>query len=377
MTFRELGLFRGTEQYDHFRRLDDFFQTAPMPAAVHPCHLKVGEPFALPVNFDVLGVSRSSEALLEETHTSSLVVLKDGAMVFEDYWLTGGVDIPWISWSMSKSMISCLVGIAIDEGLIASALEPITDYVPELLGSAYDNVPIRDVLEMSSGVDWVEEYSSSGKTFDGFLDAMKKGGSFLRELQSTKSEYSPGTVCRYSSADTQALGCLLHSCTGESIASYMTSRLVEPLGFEAPGFWISDDQGVEMALGGVNMIARDYAKFGELYRLGGNWNARQIVSASWVEASIAPRAPHQDFGRVFVGNDITPFGYGLQWWVAPGDEGEFAAVGIYNQFIYVNRSRGVVIVKLSANPRFGLSKEDKDNRELETFCFFRAVASAL
>lgn len=377
MTFQDLGLLEGAEQYDHFRRLNDFFSSASMPASSTPYFFPEGETYALPEEFDMLGNTSSTAKLLEETRTSSLVVLKDGRLVFENYWLTGAVDVPWMSWSMSKSMISYLLGVAVKEGLISSILDPITEYVPSLLGSAYDNVPIRDVLEMSSGVRWLEDYSNYEESFGSFLNAMTPGGSFIKELQATTSQYRPGTVCRYSSADTQALGSLLQACTGESIARYMTSRLIEPLGFESPSYWITDSEGLEMALGGVNIIARDYAKFGELYRLGGNWHGRQLIPRDWVESSIRPRADYQQCGRVLLGDDVLPFGYGLQWWIAPGDEGEFAAVGIYNQFIYVNPTRGVVIVKLSANPRFGLSRDESDNRELETFFFFKAVASSL
>jgi hypothetical protein len=122
------------------------------------------------------------------------------------------------------------------------------------------------------------------------------------------------------------------------------------------------------------LTARDYARIGEIYRNGGRVDDQQVVSAVWVLASITASAPHLESGRVVVGGHTSYEGYGYQWWLPPGDRGEFDAVGVYNQFVYVDPTAAVTIVKLSANHTYGTTEEEPENRELETTEFLRAVA---
>jgi CubicO group peptidase (beta-lactamase class C family) len=157
----------------------------------------------------------------------------------------------------------------------------------------------------------------------------------------------------------------------------MKEKLVDPLGMEATGYWLLDGAGMELALGGLNLTARDFAKIGELYRNKGQWNGQQIVSKNWVDISVKSSEDHLQAGRVIVGGHIFPFGYGYQWWVPEGDIGEFAAIGVYNQFIFVDPSRGAVIVKLSANRAYGTSPDEGINRERETVEFLRTLAKKL
>jgi CubicO group peptidase (beta-lactamase class C family) len=152
----------------------------------------------------------------------------------------------------------------------------------------------------------------------------------------------------------------------------MQEKLWHPLGMESSGHWLLDGAGVEMAYACLNATARDYAKIGELYRQRGAWQGRQIVPAEWVRASVTPDAPHLAPG------EVDPlFGYGYQWWVIDGGEGEFAAIGVYNQFVYVNETRGVTIVKLSASRNYGSSDDEASYREHETVALFRAMAAGL
>ena len=196
-------------------------------------------------------------------------------------------------------------------------------------------------------------------------------------IENMKCEREPGTLCHYNSGDTQALGMLLVRATGHSITAYMQEKLCEPLGMESEGYWLLDCEGMELAAGGVNLIARDFARLGELYRNKGVWNGKQIVPANWVTDSVTPDAPHLMPGQVIVGGHVFPFGYGYQWWIPEGDRGEFAAIGVYNQFVYVDPSRNVVIVKLSANRAYGTSPDESTNREAETMEFLRAIATSL
>jgi CubicO group peptidase (beta-lactamase class C family) len=372
-----LNLYVGEPQHENFPHMDDLFPTRHMPASDLPFQFPEGAPIALPEEFQFAGQVQSTPRFIEDTDTSALLVLKDGVIRFEQYFLTGGRDVRWISWSTAKSFVSALIGIAIDEGLIGSVDEAITKYVPELSDSAYDGVRIKDVLQMSSGARWNEDYSDPKSDIHRLGSAMAGERSLAEFVSQIEQETEPGTFCQYNSADTQALGMLLTAATGRSISDYMQEKLGQPLGMESPGYWIIDSAGMEMALGGLNLTARDFAKIGELYRNHGVWGGKQIVPQDWVAASVHSDAAHLEPGKVIVGGHVFPFGYGYQWWIPKGEIGEFSAIGVYNQFVYIDPSRGVVIVKLSANRKYGTTPDEAENREEETMEFIRATARQL
>ena len=371
-----LNLYSGEPQHEAFSRMKDLLSSTRMKPSTKPFHFPEDDQMALPEGYQFENAMKSTGAFLEETDTSALFVLKDSRVRFEEYWLTGGRDVQWISWSVAKSFVSAMIGIAVDEGWIESLESPITQYATELEGSAYDGVSIRNVLQMSSGAQWNEDYSDPRSDVNR-LGAVMAGGSSLAEfVAQIERATEPGTVCQYNSADTQALGMLLVGATGRSISSYMQEKICEPLGMEAEGYWIVDSAGMEMVLGGLNLTARDFARIGELYRNKGMWQGRQIVSPAWVEASILPDAPHLQVGQVIVGGHVFPFGYGYQWWIPETTCGEFSAIGVYNQFVYVDPSRSVVIVKLSANRSYGTTTNESENQEMETMELLRAIARA-
>ena len=372
-----LGLFTGIPQYENFCRLKDIMNAREMAAAKRPHQFRDGGRMVLPAEYEFEGQRRGLANLIEDTHTSALFVLRDGKVRFEQYWLTGGPNVHWISFSVAKSFVSALVGIAVSEGFISSIEEPITKYLPILVGSAYEGVRIKDVLQMSSGARWNEDYSDPTSEIFKMRAAMLPGGSLDEFLKGVVSEMKPGTMSRYASADTQVLGLLVTETTGRSLSEYMQQKLCEPLGMESPGYWLLDGRGREMAYAGLNLTARDFAKIGELYRNNGVWEGRQVVPAEWVAASTKADAPHLAPGRPVVGDHTMPMGYGYQWWLPDGDRGEFSGIGIYNQFVYVDPSRRVVIVKLSANPLFGTSGGEKTQRDIENIQALRAIARSL
>ena len=369
-----LRLYQGQPMHENFPRMEEIYPTSVMAPSSKPYTFPSGKAVKMPESFEFEGKTRSSETFLKETDTSALLVMKDGAICLEQYWLTGGPNVHWMSFSVAKSFVSALIGIAIEEGAIGSIEEPITQYVPSLAGSAYDGVRIKDVLQMSSGARWNEDYSDPDADIHGYSAVVAGRGSFDEFIAGMQPERKPGTFCQYNSGDTQALGMLLARATGRTISDYMQEKLCEPLGMESEGYWLLDCEGMELAAGGVNLIARDFAKLGELYRNIGIWHGKQIVPAEWVEASVNPDAGHLRPGEVIVGGHVFPFGYGYQWWIPEGDCGEYAAIGVYNQFVYVNPSRGVVIVKLSANRTYGTTPHESENQEGETMAFLRAVA---
>jgi CubicO group peptidase (beta-lactamase class C family) len=372
--FDQLALFSGAPQHQNFGRFKDMAPTSAMAASQKPFAFPIGKTIDLPKHYSFEGHTKSVEDFFTETDTTALLVLKDGQLVMERYALTGGPDVHWISWSVSKSFVSALVGIALHEGHIRSIEDPISDYIPVPKGSAYHGVSIQNVLQMSSGARWNEDYSDP--SCDVFRLAAAMGGAMSLEefVAGMATESPPGTVCRYNSGETQALGMLLAYATKRTLSDYMQEKLFEPLGMNAAGYWLVDKTGKEMAFAGLNLIARDFIKIGELYRNDGVWNGQQVVPSAWVKASITADAPHLAPGKPWLSDHTLPFGYGYQWWLPAGQNGEFTALGIYNQVVYGDRSKGVVIYKQSANRTYGTSKDEATNREIETIEFVRAIA---
>ena len=367
------SLFTGAEQIENFNSMHEMFPVNVLPPAPQSLQFEPGVAAPLPTSFMYRGAEVQTSEFITRTDSGALLVLKDGKITFEQYWQTGGRDQTWLSMSVAKSFISALVGIAVDQGLIGDITEPVTDYVPELAGSAYDNVRIKDILQMSSGASWNEDYGDPESDINRFGRVFALGGSMNDFAATLVPDLPPGTYNRYNSTDTQVLGMLLTKVTGRSVNDYMIEMLWHPMGAENVGYWLTDAEGMEMAFGGLNITARDYAKLGEMYRMGGAFNGQQIVPADWVQASITPDAPH-----LMPGDNPQsdwPIGYGQQWWIPEGDVGEFMAIGVYNQFIYVAPESNTVIVKLSANSAYGTPDDPDASSEFESLELFRAIAA--
>jgi len=364
------SLFTGEEQYQNLNRVYEIFPTSKLSHSSKPLVFKKGAPLELPSNFIFEDKVVKVDEYLSRTDTSALLILKDGKISYENYWLTGGKNVQWISMSVAKSFISALIGIAIDQGHIKSLEDKVTDYVPQLKNSAYDNVRIKDILQMSSGASWNEDYSDPNSDINRSSKIFAIGGSLDEFSASLKKELKPGSYNRYNSTDTQVLGMLLREATRTSVTKYMQEMLWHPMGAQDSGYWILDSKNMEMAYAGFNATARDYAKLGELYRLGGKINGKQIIPSDWIKASVKPDAPHLMPGD----NPLSdfPLGYGYQWWV-PDLSGDFSAIGVYNQFIYVSPKSNMVIVKLSANSIYGTSEALSTLSELEAIEFFKAI----
>jgi CubicO group peptidase (beta-lactamase class C family) len=374
----DLDLFSGAPQIDHFGRMADLVGTRGMAPSRRPRPWPEGPRVDLPTTFTFGGSEQSVAQFLDETETSALLVLQDGRVVQERYFRTGGPDVPWLSMSVAKSFVATLVGIAVADGLVRDVEDPLSDYVPVAPGSAYDGVPIRSVLQMSSGAAWNEDYS------DPEADALRLarvtsgvGGNLDTLVATLAKERDPDVLCRYNSCDTQALAALVRHATGRTLADYMQEELCEPLGFQSPGAWVVDPSGVEMGYAGLNLVARDFARLGELYRNHGTVDGVQVLPAAWVAAATTASRPHLEAGRVVVGGGTTPEGYGYQWWLPPGEREEWMAAGVYNQYVYVDPANAVTVVKLSANRRYGTADSESAHREGQSLELLRAVARSV
>ncbi len=305
----------------------------------------------LPPFFYFNGKKYKTKEYLKKTWTTGFLVLYDGKIFFEKYYLGNDEKSKVISWSVAKSILSALFGIAYHDGLIQNLKDPVTKYVPYLKGSGYENVSIKNVLQMSSGVRFNEDYGDFYSDINKMGRALALNTSIDEFVRSLQPERKPGTVNHYVSMDTQVLGMILREVTGKTISQYMTQKLWQRIGTEENAYWLLDNEGMELVFGGLNAVLRDYARFGLLYMNQGKWNGQQIVPQKWVVDSVTPDAPHLMPGRKEKGQAYV-YGYGYQWWIPADSDGDFLALGVYNQNIWVSPKHKVVIVKSSAYPQY-------------------------
>ncbi|SIO31754.1 serine hydrolase domain-containing protein [Vannielia litorea] len=330
------ALFKPDRIVWNFTHMSELFHSVELPIgpneAVQP--ILEAEPVALP---------EGSDALIAARRITGVVVLSEGQVTHESYHEGTGPDDLRISWSVSKSYVSALLGIVLDAGEIESLDDPVTRYAPELAGSAYEGASIRDVLLMSSGVAFDEDYFDFWSDINRMGRIMALGGSldaFTAGLD--RRAGAPGEAWRYVSMDTHVLGMVMRGATGQDMATLMAERLLAPMGLEGRPLLLTDARGQGFVLGGLNMMLRDYALFGLMYLQDGRLGEWRIVPYDWVRESTVPQAATAP-GKLR---------YGYHWWVPKTGEGEFLAVGIYGQYIYVNRPAQVVVAVSAADPGF-------------------------
>lgn len=301
---------------------------------------------------------------ITDRSVTSLLVLKNGEIVHESYHKGTGPEDRRISWSMAKSYISALFGILLKEGAIASLDDKVTRYAPALAGSAYGRATIRNVLQMSSGVTFNEDYLDFHSDINRMGRVLALGGTmdgFAAGLSDSFTD--PGTDWQYVSIDTHVIGMVIRGATGRDIPSLLSEKIIRPLGLESTPYYVTDGEGVAFVLGGLNMRTRDYARFGLMIEEMGRYGAQQVVPADWIAASTRASAP----------TDPGEIGYGYQWWIPVGaPEGVFMARGVYGQYIYIDQFRDVVIVTTGADRQFREPGVNSAN-----VAMFRAIADAL
>lgn len=363
-------LFEAGSIVHNFTHMAEIFPARMVPASGNPRPLPAGTPLALPGRFQAFGKEHGVAQYLGDTGTDSLLVLQDGRLVFEQYFQGMTAQTPHISWSLAKSLISALIGVAVQDGKIASVDDPVDRYAPELRGTAYAGVPLRDVLHMSSGVRFDENYDSDDADVVRLARTLVLGGSFNAYAKKLEREARPGTRRHYSSFDTQVLAMVLRGATGQTVGGYLQDKLWHPMGAEHDAWWLVDSDGMEMGFGGFNAVPRDFARFGQLYLDQGAVDGRQLVPAAWIRESVAMSAPHlrPQPGQA---NELG-IGYGYQWWVPEDGARDYMGIGVYNQFIYISPATRTVIVKMSGNHRYSA---DDFVPIMQHLAMFRAIAA--
>ena len=304
-----------------FEASDDPYPLAPAPRDLSA------------VTYEVEGETFTVEDYIRDRRIAGLLVVKDDEILFERYGLGNDENSRWISFSIAKSVVSMLYGAAIADGYIGSVDDPVTKYLPLLAGGGYDDVSIRDVLQMSSGVDWNEDYAdpeSDVATLPGPIVEQTRYMAALEPL------HSPGEVFNYNTGETNMAGAVLRAAIGNNLSTYLEHKVWGPFGMEADANWLLHEEGGG-ELGGccINATLRDYARIGIFAMNGGVLrDGTRVLPEGWMEESTTPSSGYD--------------GYGYLWWLV-GD-GRFSGIGIFGQFLAIDPADNIVIVTHSAWP---------------------------
>ena len=276
------------------------------------------------------GAAQTLDGYMAAEHVAAVMVLQDGKVRLEQYGLGYGPDGRWTSFSVAKSFTSTLVGAAIKDGYIKSVEDPIVRYLPELKGSAYDGVSVRQLLTMTSGVKWNEDYTdpNSDVVAAGHVKAPAGQDPVLYYMAKLPREAQPGTKWLYKTGETNLIGVLVKRASGKPLADYLSEKVWKPYGMAQDAAWITAENGQEFGGFGLSVSLGDYARFGQFVLEGG----AGVVAPGWFEAAGSKQA---DIGQPGAG-------YGYQWWTR--DDRTFDGRGIFGQMIHLDPKRKLVVV---------------------------------
>ncbi len=356
-TNRDLLFWTVPQRDAAFRALDRLPILAKanvIPASGTPSPLPMGAPLKLTSDIDTYMAGQRSAALL---------VVHNGKLRLERYGL--GLDAAgrWTSFSVAKSFTSTLVGAAVKDGYIKSLDDKVSHYIPDLQGSAYDDVSVRQLLTMTSGVQWTEDYADPNSDVAKFNNHQPEEGvqalvSYMRKLPRAAPA---GTRWNYSTGETNLVGTLVQQATKKSLASYLAEKVWGPAGMEQQATWLLSKTGQEIGGCCVQAAPRDYARMGLFILNGAKVNGESIVPDGWWEQATTQRTGIGEPGR----------GYGYQWWTY--DDSSYTARGIFGQGIFIDPQRKLVIV---TNANWAGGARDKAATEARD-AFYREVQKAI
>ena len=320
--------------------------------SVYP--LPTGEPIDL--GLDV-------EAYMASQRNAGLIIIQDGKIRLEKYALGYGAAGRWTSFSVAKSFTSTLVGAAVKDGYIKSLDDKVTAYIPGLKGSAYDDVSVRQLLTMTSGVKWNEDYTDPKSDVAQFnLQQPVAGEDITVSYMKTLPREAPaGSKWVYKTGETNLIGVLVSSATGKTLSAYLSEKVWKPFGMEQDAVWMLGPTGHEISGCCMSASLRDYARFGQFMLNGGVAGGHKVVPDDWLSSATVKQADIDLPGR----------GYGYQWWT--NDDGSFAAQGIFGQGIFIDPARKLVIALNGNWP----TATDPEGVGKAREAFYKAVQSAV
>jgi CubicO group peptidase (beta-lactamase class C family) len=335
-TASQVGNLVGT--YSHF---GEMFRSRVVRRAATPWLFKrAPEPS---ISYTFRSDRFSIENYLDRQPTTGLLIAKDDTILYEHYQYARTDRDRFLSQSMAKTITAMLIGIAVSEGKIKSIDDPVSAYVAGLATAEYGKTSIRDLLHMSSGVSFSENYDGADDiarlSRDLFVDSGKDPVASVAQFNTRIAP--PGTKWHYASVETEILGLVLRAATGGPVTDYLHDRIWQAIGAESDASWAIDGTGQEITFCCFNAVLRDYARFGRLLAHDGAWEGRQVIPRQWLlDATTVQPAD----GYLAPGTATSYFGYGYQVWLLPGGARRFALLGIRGQIILVDPASKLVMV---------------------------------
>jgi CubicO group peptidase (beta-lactamase class C family) len=361
------GALSETLLVNTLRNTDRLFPTRTVARGTKVFSLPAGRPLGN-IRFATGGNTYDLADYVTLNRVSGFLVIKDGRIVLEQYRLGNTAKTRWVSMSVAKSFTASLVGAAIQDGHIKGLDDRVADYLPELKGSAYDGVSIRNLIEMASGVKWDETYTDPSSDRRRMLEIQnsRKPGGTLELMASLPRAALPGMRWNYSTGETLVVGALVRAAVRQPVADYLSDRIWARFGMESDAtWWLESPDGLEIGGSGLSATLRDFGRLGLFLLGGGKAGDEPILPEDWVREAGSPKR---------IGFRMVDYGYMI--WPIPNaagtiDEGAFEARGIFGQHVYVNPRENVVIVVWSALPKPTNNIAINDNE------VFAAIAHAL
>ena len=326
--------------------LDEIFPGRLIRKAPTPSRLvRVAEPR---ITWTFEGAQLTLDDYFARNPTTGLLVARGDNILVERYQYGRTDRHRLTSWSMAKTVTAMLVGIAIAEGHIRSIDDLAAAYVPELATTEYGRTSLRDLLQMSSGVRFSEEYSGRDDMATLAMNTYRLVGAGGPSAVTPFNERvaAPGTKFSYASAETQVLGLVLARAISGPVAEYLEQKIWQPMGAEADATWLVDNSGQEATFCGLNAVLRDYARLGLLLAHDGHWRGRQIIPAPWIMDATTIR---EDQPHLRPGTATPIFGYGYQTWILPTKRRMFILWGVRGQRIFVDPDNKLVMVNTAVH----------------------------
>ena len=334
-----------------YQNTDKVFPTRIIKAGAKASPLMLSDKQITNMTFTSQGIDYDLPDYVALNRVVGLMVLKDGKIAYEHYDYGVKPDTRWMSMSVAKSFVSTLVGAAIKDGYINSVDDPVVMYLPQLKGSAYEDVSIKDVLMMASGVNWNETYTDPNSDRRKFLElqiASNKKGAIFDILKTLTKATEPGKHFNYSTGETVLIGEIVQAATKMPLADYLSQKIWIPVGMESDAmWWLDSPNGHEVGGSGILAVLRDYARFGQFILDGAEVNGEKIVPDTWL-AEATTAKPMTGISGID--------GYGYQWWTMTPEAGKvhekaFMGWGIHGQYLYINPEENLVVVALSARSK--------------------------
>ena len=325
------------ERDAQFRRMYVCFPSDRVAHGTQAHALPAGKPLVV----EGSGEAAQVADYMAKYHVAGVMVLQDGRVRLERYAQGFGPTQRWISFSVAKSVTSVLLGIALQQGDIRSMDDRLGHYIPELRGSAYADVTVEQLLTMTSGVRWNEDYDDAkSDVAQMYLGACVDGEAHvLSYLKKLPRQWPAGTHWNYNTAETDLLGILVQRATHRSLAAYLSETVWKPYGMASDAYWIKDEcDGSDTGGSGLSATLGDYARLGQFMLDGGRMAGKPVIAKAWLAGAV----------REHIQTDAPDRGYGYLWWT--DTDGSYAAIGIFGQMVYVDPARKLVIAQLASWP---------------------------